>query len=657
MRRSGAAPKSTRLERRAVIERAWHEYVEGTAEPVGVRDDILQSWRRSRESHRIDPAATRPAAILSLEALEERRARDEWLVFASPILSDFTRRARLRDHVLAYFDAEGFMMSIDGDRRIIERLAAIGFSPGASWAESSAGTNGPGTALVALKPLEVFACEHYVTAWQPWSSAAAPIKAPRSAVPAGIVGMTGPWEVRRRQALTFVTAVARAIEERLRAASGVRDEVVRYAFRAARETGDALVAVDGLARVIAANDAAARRNILEAGALPAAMQEAVARALRSADPRAEADVRVDPPGSPATIVSAVRYEGSRIGAILRIAPALVGPLRSGVPTRPSARYDFARILGESAPLRRALDLAMVAARNDLPVVLSGESGTGKELFAHAIHSGGTRRAGPFVAVNCGSIPAQILEAELFGYEAGTFTGARRDGNPGRFEDAGGGTLFLDEVSELSLAAQTALLRVLQEKEVVRLGGSTPRPVDVRVLAATNKPLEVEMQTGAFRSDLYYRLNVLSIPVPSLRERGDDISVLAHVILEEADVERRGLSLSADALEALQACLWPGNVRELRNVILRAAAVATRPLITAQDLLLEPAPTDSATGAPRSRRGKLRVAVLDLERGALLTALDSCTWNFRRTAHQLGISRMTLYRWMRRYGITRTRPTQ
>ncbi len=655
MPRSGTGPKSTRLERRLLVERAWQQFVEGTAEPAGVREDILQSWQRTRESYRIDPASTQPSAVLSPEALEERRGGDEWFRFASPILRDFTQRTRLRDHVLAYFDGEGWMLSIDGERRIVERLAAIGFSPGSSWAEKSAGTNGPGTALAALKPMEVFACEHYVAAWQPWSSAASPIKAPACAVPVGIVDMTGPWEVRRRQALTFVTAIARAIEERLRAASGVRDEVVRYAFRAARESGDALVAVDSRGCAIAANDAATRRNILEAGALPPVMQDAVARALRTQGLRAEGDVRVDLPGIPSTVVSAVRYEGSRIGAILRIAPAAVGLRRPGGPTRPSARYDFGRILGESAPLRRALDLAMMAARNELPVVLSGESGTGKELFAHAIHAGGDRRAGPFVAVNCGSIPAQILEAELFGYEPGTFTGARREGNPGRFEDANGGTLFLDEVSELSLPAQTALLRVLQEKEVVRLGGSTPRPVDVRVLAATNKQLDAEMHTGAFRSDLYYRLNVLFIPVPSLRERGDDISLLAQVILEEADVEQRGLSLSADAVEALRGYPWPGNVRELRNVILRAAAVAPQPRITAQDLLLEPASTDSSNVPPKARRGKLREAVLDLERGALLSALDSCTWNFRRTAHQLGISRMTLYRWMRRYGITRTPP--
>src|SRR5512142_486079 len=214
------------------------------------------------------------------------------------------------------------------------------------------------------------------------------------------------------------------------------------------------------------------------------------------------------------------------------------------PHRP-ARYDFSRILGGSPAIQRAADLARTAARNTLPVVLYGESGTGKELFAQAIHCASDRRGQRFVPVNCGSIPAQLVEAELFGYESGTFTGARRDGNPGRFEDADGGTLFLDEVTELPLAAQTALLRVLQEREVVRLGGSVPRPVDVRVVAATNRPLEEELRAGRFRSDLYYRLNVLWIPVPALRERGDDVLVLARAFLEEADVERRGLTLTPD----------------------------------------------------------------------------------------------------------------
>ncbi len=649
MPRPGGGAKSSRLQRRLFLERAWQQYLEGI-EPRGVREEILSSWRRARESYHIDPHLPRPGVSIAPEALEERHARDEGLRLAAPILDDFTRRVKLRDHVLAYFDAEGCMLSLDGDRSIAESVAEIGYCPGTSWAEESAGTNGTGTALATKKPIEVFAAEHYVAAWQRWSSAAVPIRPPGAAAPVGIVAMTGPWEVRRRQAATFVLALARAIEERLRAAAGVRDEVVRYAFRVAREMGDALVAVDGHGRIIAVNEAAARWNLLEGGALAPAARDAVVKALCAPAARFDGEVRLDSAGASA-IVSPVRYEGSRIGAILRISPPAGGRARSGAFDRTAARYDVRCILGNSPRLRRAVELAMTAARNDLPVVLIGESGTGKELFAQAIHAGSGRREKRFVAMNCGSIPAELLEAELFGYEPGTFTGARREGNAGRFEEADGGTLFLDEVTELAPAAQTALLRVLQEKEIVRLGGSEPRAVDVRVLAATNKPLEEEMRSGRFRSDLYYRLNVLLIAVPALRERGEDVSLLAQAFLEEADVERRGLTLSPDALEALRAHQWPGNVRELKNVILRAVAVASRPEITARDLVLGPAGAPSRPEPPQALPEKSP----ELERVELMTALDACAWNFRRTAHQLGISRMTLYRWLRKYGISRSPP--
>jgi transcriptional regulator with PAS, ATPase and Fis domain len=260
-----------------------------------------------------------------------------------------------------------------------------------------------------------------------------------------------------------------------------------------------------------------------------------------------------------------------------------------------------------------------------------------------------------VAVNCGSIPAQLVEAELFGYEAGAFTGARREGNRGRFEDAEGGTLFLDEVSELPLPAQTALLRLLQEKEVVRLGGSTPRSVDVRVVAASNKPLDQEIRARRFRSDLYYRLNVLSISAPPLRDRGDDITLLAQVFLSEAEVDvgRSNLSLTAEASEALRAYPWPGNVRELRNVILRAAATAPDKQISARDLLLDTSTHDRLSAAPNSTARTLRETVVRSERDALLGALEACGWNFSRTASHLGISRMTLYRLLHKCNISRS----
>ena len=642
---------SERLERRRRVDDAWRRYVQDGLEPVGVGEEISRSWSRCRDRCGIDPGISRPGRVLSLEELAERAQRDEVLGLAAAVLRDFSERLDLSDHALAYFDREGWMLSLDGDRQTVDRLAEISFRPGTSWSEASAGTNGPGTALASGAPVEVFAAEHFVAAWHPWSCAAAPIFAPGIEGPVGLVDLTGPWEVRRRKALLLATVIARAIEERVRAAYNVRAEVVRYALRAARESGDALVAVDAEGRVLAANDAAARRRIVDGKSLPPGMRAKVLGALRPSAQPPGGELCLELPAGGSVSVSMVRYEGSPVGAIVR---ATGSPGRRRPRAHPTARYDFGCLLGESAPFLRAVEQARVASRNDLPVVLFGESGTGKELLAHAIHGASKRRAGPLIAVNCGSIPAPLIEAELFGHEPGAFTGARQEGGRGRFEDADGGTLLLDEVSELPPQAQTALLRLLQEKEVVRLGSSLPRAVDVRVVAATNERLEDELRAGRFRRDLYYRLNVLPITVPPLRERGDDVLLLARVFLAEAGTEvgRCGLTLGRDVLQALRAHAWPGNVRELRNVLLRAAATAPLPEIAARDLLLDGVVSAPRPGASAAAGGTMREVVRESGREALLEALDASRWNFAKAAAHLGISRMTLYRMLRRCGISR-----
>jgi transcriptional regulator with PAS, ATPase and Fis domain len=254
-----------------------------------------------------------------------------------------------------------------------------------------------------------------------------------------------------------------------------------------------------------------------------------------------------------------------------------------------------------------------------------------------------------VAVNCGSIPESLVEAELFGYEPGAFTGGRRDGSAGKFEQASGGTLFLDEVSELSPTGQTALLRVLQESEVVRLGAGARRRVDVRVVAASNKALRGEVAQGRFREDLFYRLDVLSITVPPLRQRVEDIPGLAQAFLgqAEAEVGRSGLSFSDEAIAALQAFTWPGNVRQLRNVVLRAAATAPRQQIEAADL-----PPDVRLPAAASPAAPGLAPAGGGEAQALASLLESCEWNVARAAAELGVSRMTLYRRLQRHGLSR-----
>ena len=647
-------PVIPRLERRRNVDRAWQLYVREGLEPAGIAEEISRSWRRARELHRIDPGITRPGGVLSSEALATRRARDEVFRLATPILADFARRLGLHDAVLAYLDGDGWMLSIDGDRDVVEQVEEIDFRPGALWSEEVAGTNGPGTALVEGRPVEVFASEHFVSAWQPWSCAAVPIQAPGEERPVGVVDLTGPWEVHRRHALLIAKAIARAIEERLRAVASVRDEVVRYAFRAAHEAGDALVAVDARGRIIAANDAAGRRRIVEAGALAGAAREGFAAALRLRPRldrrRAPGDAGGSDPRRVAGAVPRAR-SSARSSASARRRPTRAGLARE---QQPPPGTSLCRIHGESEPLRRALELARTAARNDLPVVLCGESGTGKELLAHAIHSAGARRDDPFVVVNCGAIPAQLVEVELFGYEPGTFTGARTEGSPGRFEEAHG---------------RHAVPRRGERAAHCCPGGAPAgaagsgdgpdrrqrsRPLDVRVMAASRKPLDVEIGAGRFRRDLYYRLAVLSIAIPPLRDRGDDVALLAQAFLVEAESEvgRAGLALGSDALDALRAHAWPGNVRELKNVMLRAAATASGPQNAARDLLLDGVAPDAPPAATRGSNATLRTSMLESERDALLAALDAASWNVARAAEQLGVSRMTLYRRLQRHGISR-----
>ncbi|BDG05564.1 helix-turn-helix domain-containing protein [Anaeromyxobacter oryzae] len=343
-------PILQRRERRRLVEEAWRSYVvQGADEPAGVGEEIARSWRRARNLYRIDPGITRPGGrVLAAPALAARREHDEVFRLAAPILADFARRLGLHETVLAYLDGEGVMLSIDGDRALIDEAGEIDFRPGSCWAEAVAGTNGPGTALVERGPVEVFSAEHFVAAWHPWSCAAAPVLAPAHASPVGVVNLTAPWEVQRRHALVIAKAIARTVEERLRAAIGVRNEVVRYAFRAAQEAGDALVAVDARGRAIAANEAAVRRGIIEAGALPRRTRETIAAAL-CAPGTLGGDVRVATPEGRIVVASPVQYDGTTVGAVLRVSAAAPRARDRGAPARRAARYDVISRAGATSP--------------------------------------------------------------------------------------------------------------------------------------------------------------------------------------------------------------------------------------------------------------------------------------------------------------------
>ncbi len=314
-----------------------------------------------------------------------------------------------------------------------------------------------------------------------------------------------------------------------------------------------------------------------------------------------------------------------------------------------ARYAPANIVGTSPALQRALGLVRKVARSRATALVTGETGTGKELVAGMIHGLSARADGPFIKVNCAALPETLLESELFGHERGAFTGADRI-RIGRFEQAHGGTLFLDEVGDMAPSTQAKLLRVLQDREFTRLGGSRPLRVDVRIVAATNRDLEREMHAGRFREDLFYRLNVIRIAMPALRERQDDVEALAvhfaqHFAREMGRAERQ---LSPAAVARLRAHGWPGNVRELRNVIERALLLADGERIEASDVDVADAPAPEAGDGEGGSRG---LSMREVERSLVLSALARAGFVQKDAAALLGVSRRKLNYMVQRMGIT------
>jgi transcriptional regulator with GAF, ATPase, and Fis domain len=330
----------------------------------------------------------------------------------------------------------------------------------------------------------------------------------------------------------------------------------------------------------------------------------------------------------------------------------------------NARSGYQRVVGNSPSWRQALTEATQVASTETTVLLQGESGTGKEVVARFIHRVSSRQAGPFVALNCAALPEHLLEAELFGYERGAFTGATHS-KPGQLEQAAGGVLFLDEVAELSVSAQAKFLRVLQEREFQRLGGTRVLKTDARIIAATNRDLHKAIERGHFREDLYYRLNVFAILLPPLRERREDVLLMTEAFVQDIgrSIGRPPAGISKEARQALLDYHWPGNIRELRNILERAAILCDGGLIAAEHLALRP-PSPSplpavhvtsvgalAAPAAPAAPGDLK----SMERALIAQALTDARFNKSEAARVLGLTRAQLYVRLRKHGLDKDTP--
>ncbi|MBO2930102.1 sigma-54-dependent Fis family transcriptional regulator [Metapseudomonas otitidis] len=613
---------------------------QGKAQSSGPAADpsIARSWLRCLEDYNLDPALPRPPAVLEhARMLECRERMQQVLEIANGEMNSLYHQLSGTGHAVLLTDARGVILNCVTAAAERNAFEQAGLWLGADWSEAREGTNGIGTCLVERQALTIHQDEHFRSLHTGLTCSASPVFDPHGELLA-VLDVSSARRAMSRQSqfhtMALVNLSAKMIESCyfLRRFEG--EWLLRFHLQAEYVGlfSEGLMAFDGEGRIRAVNQGAinlldSSRERLLGTTVEACFDCRLDDLLARAQPQPNASWPLRARNG-RVLHAALRGQAPR--------PMPVAPLVVERPAAPGLCLGDAAL---QADFRRAVKVY----ERDVPLLVNGETGSGKEAFAKAVHRASSRAERPFIALNCAAIPESLIESELFGYRGGSFTGARKEGMRGKLQQADGGTLFLDEIGDMPLALQTRLLRVLEERQVVPIGGEA-QAVDVRIISATHRALEARVQAGDFREDLYYRLNGLVIDLPPLRERSDREPLLEHLLREEA----RGQVVRLDdaARQALLAHPWPGNVRQLRNVLRTLVALCEDGVIRLADL-----PRDIREQAAPVMRAETPANPLDdAERAALLGALESQRWHMTRTAEQLGISRNTLYRKLRKHAI-------
>ena len=563
-------------------------------------------------------------------------------------------------------DNEGVILHSFGDSDFVEKANRVALCAGVSWAESARGTNAIGTALVDGQPTVVHADEHFLHANRILTCSCAPIADPFGRT-IGALDVSGDTRGFHKHTLALVRMSAQMIENVI--FTNQFTDAIRIHFHARAEfigtlfEGLAAFAPDG--RFLAANRSALFQlgrplAILQTQTFPELFGMALPALLNHTTCRPGESVTLTLPSGVRVIARGEYASGARQAFRAAADEGFEAGVRSTRPVRPAnapARdVSFAMLDTGDEQLSTVLRRVEKVRGRDIPILILGHTGTGKEWLARAIHNDSPRRDAPFVAVNCASLPDTLIEAELFGYEDGAFTGAKKRGSVGKIVQADGGTLFLDEIGDMPLAQQVRLMRVLQERSVVPLGATRAIPVDLRVVCATHRNLRAMIEAGTFRDDLYYRINGLAVTLPALSERTDLAALIARMLDLQRDSDAVPTRVSKAVLECFQRCRWPGNLRQMANVLRTAAIMAE----DEDEIGLEHLPDDFLQDCDAASNESRMPAPMQTVRGAGATPGNMQDWqatlieqtlarntgNVSATARELGLARNTVYRYLR-----------
>lgn len=625
----------------AISQARQHLMEFGSVPDSGLDGRIARSWSRSMAAGLLPDGRLQMTDHSSATELRQTLIRNhELLAHSRPVMEYLFDQVRHNHNVVVLSDNRGTLMHTLGDAIFLDKAQRVALTSGASWHESQRGTNAIGTAIAEGTGVEVHGAEHFLERNSFLTCAASPILSSNGSL-LGILDISGDQHNGHPHTLGLVSTASRMIENRLMVAAGARG--IRLHLHAQQEgigtVAEGIVAISDDGWITGANRAAMSYLHLNPSnfgvtqfdrIVDLAMDELLSRGLRRpGQPIALrlrcgtclfATVHAPDTRSSSKSVSAVRIDRSAVDALSCLD---TGDLR----------------------WRNAADKARKVLDKPIPVLIQGESGVGKEYFARAMHDSSLRRTGPFIAINCAAIPENLIEAELFGYAPGAFTGAKKEGNLGRLREANGGTLFLDEIGDMPLNMQTRLLRVLQERCVTPLGGGRSMNVDFALVCATHCKLREEAERGRFRSDLYYRINGLTIQLPALRDR-TDFQALTQRLLAGLNPDRE-VRIAPEVLISMEKHAWPGNLRQLASVLRTSSAM----LAVDEDAidwshlpddiveeLWTPPPAATAI-SPSAAATNLE----DLARTAIQKALASTAGNISQAARLLGVSRQTMYR--------------